>query len=240
MFSIYKKEVKILFNTTEAYLAISIFFIINGLILWYIPSEYNILYNNQASLLPFFTISPWVLLFLIPAITMKMMSSELAQRTNILLFTKPIKIWEIIIGKFAASLTIGLISIIPSFIFVYSIYQLSSPYGNIDTGELIGSYTGIVLLITLYSAIGVFCSTISSNNMITFSATIIIILLLYFGIDLLSNFYDNAILEYLSVHYHYKSINRGIIDSRNIIYLLSLTIMFLYFAIASTNIKKHE
>ena len=237
MFAVYKKEVKMFFNTMEAYLAISIFLITNGLILWCIPSEYNIIYNNQASLLPFFTISPWVLLFLMPAITMKMISSEITQRTSIILFTKPIKIWEIIVGKFLASLTIGFTSVIPSFIFVYSIYQLSSPHGNIDMGELVGSYIGIMLLVILYSAIGLFCSSTSKNNMITFSLTVIIILLFYFGVDFLSAFYNNAILEYLSIHYHYKSISRGIIDSRDIVYFLSLTISFLYFSIISTKNK---
>ena len=164
----------------EAYIAISVFLIINGVILWYIPSEYNIFYNNQASLLPFFLISPWVLLFLIPAITMKIMSSEITQKTTLILFTKPLKIWEIILAKFLSSLTISLTAITPSFIFVYSIYQISNPKGNIDQGELIGSYIGLFLLVQTYNSIGLFCSSLSKNNMIAFISTIMIILLLYF------------------------------------------------------------
>lgn len=230
MLAIYRKEIKQIFNTMEAYIAITVFLIINGVVLWYIPGEYNILYNGQASLLPFFTIAPWVLLVLIPAITMKLINAEVIQKTNIILCTKPIRIWEIILGKFLASFTIGLASIIPSFIFIYSIYYLSNPIGNIDIGELMGSYLGIILLIALYSAIGLTCSSLFQNNMIALSCTIMIILLFYFGLDFLSDFYNNLTLEYLSIHYHYQSINRGIVDSRDLIYFLSSTIFFLHCA----------
>ena len=160
MFAIYKKEIKSFFNTVEGYVAIIFFFITTSLILWYIPSDYNIIYNHQASLSPFFAITPWVFLFLIPAITMKMFSTETSQKTILILLTKPVKKWKIITAKFLSSLTIGLMSIIPSLIFVYSIYQLSEPTGNIDTGELIGSYIGIIMLISTYSAIGLFGSII--------------------------------------------------------------------------------
>ena len=166
MFAIYKKEIKVFFTTMEAYIAIAVFFIINGLILWHIPSHYNIIHNNQASLLPFFSIAPWVLLFLIPAITMKMINSEAINRTSLILFTKPLKIWEVVIGKFLASLTIGFFSILPSTVFIYSIYHISEPKGNIDAGELLGSYMGILLLLKLYSAIGLFCSSAFKNTMI--------------------------------------------------------------------------
>ena len=118
MLAIYKKEMKIFFTTMEGYIAISVFFIINSLILWYIPSDFNIFTNNKASLLSFFSIAPWVLLFLIPSITMKMISSEIAQKTNLILFTKPIQKWKIIFSKFLASVTIGITAVLPSLIFV--------------------------------------------------------------------------------------------------------------------------
>ena len=227
MYAIYKKEIKSFFNTIEGYVAIIVFFISTSLILWYIPSEYNIIYNKQASLSPFFTISPWVLLFLMPAITMKMLSEERSQKTLIILLTKPIKKWEIICAKFLASFTIGCISISPSLIFVYSILKLSEPIGNLDYGELIGSYIGLVMLISAYSAIGLFGSIISKNIMIAFISTTIIILFFLFGLDLLSNNYDNSILQYLCINTHYESISRGVIDSRDIIYFTSITAFFL-------------
>lgn len=230
MFAIYKKEMKVFFTTLEAYIAISVFFIVNGLILWYIPSDFNIFYNNKATLLPFFSIAPWVLLFLIPAITMKMMSSEITQRTHLILFTKSVKKIDIIIAKFLASFTIGVTAILPSLIFVYSIYQLSNPTGNIDEGELIGSYIGMILLVALYSAIGLFCSSISKNPMISFILTVIMILVLYFFFDFLVYFYNIPIIEYLSIEFHYESISRGVIDTRDIIYFSSLIFLFLYFS----------
>jgi len=208
----------------------SVFFLINGLILWYIPSDFNIFYNQKASLLPFFTTAPWILLILIPAITMKMVSAEFYQKTNLILFTKPIKKWDIIFAKFLASLTIGKICLIPTLIFVYSIYNISDPIGNIDVGELIGSYLGIMMLISLYSSIGLFCSSISNNNMIAYILTIIIILLLYMGVNILGTAYNLYIFEFLSIQSHYESISRGVIDSRDIIYFSSIIFLFLYFS----------
>ena len=231
MLAIYKKEMKIFFTTMEAYVAISVFFLINGLILWYIPSDFNIFYNKQASLLPFFSIAPWVLLFLMPAITMKMINSEINQRTHLILFTKPVKKWKIICAKFLAGFTIGIAAILPSLIFAYSIHQLSNPIGNIDKGELLGSYIGIIFLVSLYTSIGLFCSNISKNPMISFIMTVIIILTLYFGIDFIAFFYNIPLMEYLSIESHYDSISRGIIDSRDLVYFISMTISFLYFSI---------
>jgi len=231
MWAIYKKEMKIFFTTMEAYVAISVFFLINGLILWYIPSDFNIFYNKQASLLPFFSIAPWVLLFLMPAITMKMINSEINQRTHLILFTKPVKKWKIICAKFLAGFTIGIAAILPSLIFAYSIHQLSNPIGNIDKGELLGSYIGIIFLVSLYTSIGLFCSNISKNPMISFIMTVIIILTLYFGIDFIAFFYNIPLMEYLSIESHYDSISRGIIDSRDLVYFISMTISFLYFSI---------
>ena len=227
MFAIYKKEIKSFFNTVEGYVAIIFFFITTSLILWYIPSDYNIIYNHQASLSPFFVITPWVFLFLTPAITMKMFSTETSQKTILIQLTKPVKKWKIITAKILSRLTIGLMSIIPSLIFVYSIYQLSEPTGNIDTGELIGSYIGIIMLISTYSAIGLFGSITSKNTMISFVLTVLIILFFLFGVDVLNNYYNNAIIEYLSINTHYESISRGVIDSRDIIYFMSMTMSFL-------------
>ena len=231
MWAIYKKEMKIFFTTMEAYVAISVFFLINGLILWYIPSDFNIFYNQQASLLPFFSIAPWVLLFLIPAITMKMINSEITQRTHLILFTKPVKKWKIICAKFLAGFTIGIAAILPTLIFAYSIHQLSNPIGNIDKGELLGSYIGMFFLVSLYTSIGLFCSNISKTPMIAFIMTVVIILTLYFGIDFIAFFYNMSLMEYLSIESHYDSISRGIIDSRDLVYFISMTISFLYFSI---------
>tara|TARA_Y100000994_G_scaffold214337_1_gene190080 strand:- start:261 stop:767 length:507 start_codon:yes stop_codon:yes gene_type:complete len=167
-----------------------------------------------------------------------MINSEITQKTSLILFTKPIKIWEVIMAKFLASITIGCAAIIPSLLFIYTIYQVSNPIGNFDFGELMGSYIGIILLIILYSAIGLFCSSIFKNHMIALIGTIMIILLLYLGVDFLSIFHDNSLLEYLSIQHHYESINRGVIDSRDITYFVSSTVIFLYFTVQSTKSSK--
>jgi len=239
MFPIYKKEIKQFFNTIEGYLAISIFFLVSSLTLWYIPGGLNIFYNKTASLLPFFSMAPWILLILSPAITMKIMSTELLERTDLILFTKPIKIWEIIISKFLASTTINILSILPSLIFIVSIYQLSEPTGNIDTGELLCSYIGLVLVILLYNAIGLFGSCISKNTMISFISTIMIIIFFLFGCDLLAQLNNNKILDYMNLFTHYESISRGVLDTKNIIYFLSLTCIFLILSNLITKQKKH-
>ena len=227
MLAIYRKEIKLFFNSLEGYLAISVFFLTTSLIIWYIPSDYNIIYNQEASLLPFFQISPWVLLFLIPAITMKMVSYETIQKTIIILLTKPIETYKIIASKFFASCTIGIISILPSLIFIYSIYELSEPKGNIDQGQLLGSYLGIVFLIATYSAIGLLGSALSKNTMISFITSTLLILLFLFGFDFLGHNYNISFLEYLSINSHYESISRGVIDSRDLIYFMSIIIIFL-------------
>ena len=228
MLGIYNKEIKTFFTTLEGYVAILIFFTITTLVLWIVPSEYNIIHNNKASLLPLFTISPFVLLLLMPAITMKMMSIEMLEKTTIILLTKPIKRWEIIISKFLASCTIGITAVIPTCIFIYSIYQLSEPKGNIDVGEIVGSYIGLIMLIITYSSIGIFSSTISKNSMIAFILTVVIIILFLFGFDLITQQYQYSILDYLSMMQHYESLSRGVIDSRDIIYFLSLNWCFLH------------
>ena len=191
MFGIYKKEIKTFLNTLEGYVAILIFFTTTSLFLWFIPSEFNIIDSNKASLMSLFVISPFVLLLLIPAITMKMISVEMLENTITLLLAKPIKRWEIVISKFLASCTIGIISITPTLIFIYSIYQLSEPKGNIDIGEISGSYIGLIMLIITYSSIGIFSSTISKNSMISFILTVSIIIFFLFGFDIIFQQYQD-------------------------------------------------
>ena len=238
MFGIYKKEIKTFLNTLEGYVAILIFFTTTSLFLWFIPSEFNIIDSNKASLMSLFVISPFVLLLLIPAITMKMISVEMLENTITLLLAKPIKRWEIVISKFLASCTIGIISITPTLIFIYSIYQLSEPKGNIDIGEISGSYIGLIMLIITYSSIGIFSSTISKNSMISFILTVSIIIFFLFGFEIIFQQYQHDFLKYLSMMEHYESLSRGVIDSRDIIYFLSLNFCFLYAGILQIEKKQ--
>ena len=228
MLAIYRKELNIFLNSLEGWFAMMFFLSVSGLTIFFIPSSLNLFQNNQADLSTFFLITPWIFLILIPSITMKLINGETNLKTISILLTKPITSWDIIIGKYLASKTIGILSTLPTLFYAYTIYQISEPQGNIDLGKHISSYIGVVLIISSYSAIGIFCSSISKNTMISFLITIITILLLFFGLEMIGHIYDLYILEYLSMHYHYKSISRGIIDSRDIIYFISITLVFLF------------
>ena len=238
MHAIYKKEIKHFFNSFEGYLVIGVFYTISSLILWFIPSDLNILINKQASLLPFFLVTPWILLILIPSITMKMISIESLEKTNILLFTKPITKWSIINSKFLASMTISVLSILPTITYVYSIIMLSEPTGNVDFGEMIGSYIGVFFLICSYNAIGIFCSSLSSNTVLCFISSVLMILFITFGINNIGIYYNNSLISNLSIMHHYESISRGVLDTRSIMYFISIIIIFLN--LSTHTLNKHR
>jgi len=234
MLAIYKNELKKFFNTLEGYVAMLLFLTVNSLAIWHIPSDLNLFQNNQADLSPFFELTPWVFLILIPSITMKMISNEMSNKTITILITKPISKWNIIISKYLASCTIGVMSTLPTLIYVYTIFHLSEPKGNIDIGQIIASYIGVFLIISSYSAIGLFCSSKTQNVMISFIATMSLIILLCFGLEFIGNTYNIFTIEYLSINNHYKSISRGIIDTRDIIYFISISYFFLFFTQINT------
>ena len=183
MKAILLREIKSFFGSTIGYLVIALFLIINGLFLWVFEGEYNILKSGFADMTPFFTLSPWILIFLIPAVTMRSFSDEKKQGTLELLLTKPLSIWQIVNGKFLGALILIVLAIIPTFIYVVAIYKLGMPEGNIDMGSTIGSYFGLVFLIAAYSAIGIFTSTLSDNQIVAFIISVFLCFFFYFGFD---------------------------------------------------------
>ena len=187
MYPIFKKELKNFFYNLEGYLVIIILFGITSSILWLIPSELNIFENNLASLYPLFKISPILLILLMPSVSMKMISSENLENTMILLLSKPIEIWKIIFGKYFACCLIGLISFFPTTLFIVTIYFLGEPIGNYDLGSLIGSYIGLAIIIATFSAIGIFCSTLSKNNVTSFILTCFLLVCFLFGFNIILN-----------------------------------------------------
>ena len=174
------REIKSFFGSPIGYLVIAIFLILNGLFLWIFDGEYNILNSGFADLSPFFTISPWILIFLIPAVTMRSFSDEMKQGTLELLLTKPLSIWQIVNGKFFGAVLLIVIAIIPTFIYVYVISSLGMPEGNLDMGSTIGSYFGLLFLISGYSAIGIFTSTLSDNQIVAFIIAVFWCFFFYF------------------------------------------------------------
>ena len=212
---------------------IALFLILNGLFLWVFQGEYNILNTGFADMSPFFTLAPWILIFLIPAVTMRSFSDEKKQGTLELLLTKPLSLWQIVNGKFFGAFLLIVIAIIPTFIYVYAISNLGSPEGNIDMGSTIGSYFGLMFLIGGYSAIGIFTSTLSENQIVAFIISVFLSFFFYFGFDGLATLtpvFSNFVSS-LGMQEHFKSMSRGVIDTRDILYFSSITIAFLSFTV---------
>lgn len=223
------REIKSFFGSPIGYLVIAIFLILNGLFLWIFEGDYNILNSGFADLSPFFTISPWILIFLIPAVTMRSFSDEMKQGTLELLLTKPLSIWQIVNGKFFGAMLLIVIAIIPTFIYVYVISSLGMPEGNIDMGSTIGSYFGLLFLISGYSAIGIFTSTLSDNQIVAFLLAVFLCFFFYFGFDGIANYLPSIenFISALGMNSHFKSMSRGVIDTRDLLYFVSITIFFL-------------
>jgi ABC-2 type transport system permease protein len=229
MKSIVLREIKSFFGSPVGYLVIAIFLISNGLFLWVFEGDYNIMNTGFADLTPFFTLSPWILIFLIPAVTMRSFSDEKKQGTLELLLTKPLSIWQIVNGKFLGALLLIAMAIVPTFIYVAVISNLGMPEGNIDMGSTIGSYFGLLFLIAAYSAIGIFTSTLSDNQIVAFIIAVFLCFFFYFGFESLTTIVPafSNFISALGMQNHYKSMSRGVIDTRDILYFGSATVLFL-------------
>ncbi|GAA4058634.1 gliding motility-associated ABC transporter permease subunit GldF [Flavobacterium chungnamense] len=233
MKSILLREIKSFFGSPIGYLVIAIFLLLNGLFLWVFEGDFNILNSGFADLTPFFTLSPWILIFLIPAVTMRSFSDEKKQGTIELLMTKPISIWEIVSGKFFGAFLLIVIAIIPTFIYVYVIYGLGMPEGNIDMGSTMGSYFGLLFLIAAYTSIGIFTSTLSENQIVAFIVSVFLCFIFYFGFQGVASQFKSFedIISLFGMDYHFKSMSRGVIDTRDVLYFVSITYIFLFFTV---------
>lgn len=233
MKSIVLREIKSFFGSPIGYLVIAIFLIINGLFLWVFEGDYNISNSGFADLTPFFTLAPWIFIFLIPAVTMRSFSDEKKQGTLELLLTKPLSIWQIVNGKFLGAVLLIIMAVIPTFIYVAVISNLGMPEGNIDMGSTIGSYFGLLFLISAYCAIGVFTSTLSDNQIVAFIISVFLCFIFYFGFEGIASTIPSlsTIISSLGMQDHFKSMSRGVIDTRDGIYFASITILFLSFTV---------
>jgi ABC-2 type transport system permease protein len=222
--AIIKREISSFFSSPIAYLVIGLFLVLNGLFLWVFQGDLNIFESGFADMNPFFQLAPWVLIFLIPAVTMKCFSEEKKTGTLELLLTSPISKTQIVSGKFLGTFLLIFIALIPTLLYVYTIWQLSNPVGNIDLGSIIGSYFGLLFLVSSYTAIGVFTSSLTDNQIIAFIAAVFLCFIMYYGF---SGIEKSSFIETFSLKYHFDSISRGVIDIRDIIYFLSITVFFL-------------
>ena len=230
MLAIFKKEFNSFFTSTIAYLTIGIFLLINGLFLWVFDDGFNILNAGFADLTSFFYLAPWILIFLIPAITMKTFADEFRSGTIEILKTRPITNVTLVLGKFFAILTLLIIVLIPTFVYAYSIHELGNPVGNLDYGSISGSYIGLFLLASSFASIGIFTSTLTKNQVVAFLLGICIVFLFYYGFDAVSSLFGDYsyTIKLFGMNEHYKSISKGVIDSRDVLYFMSIIIFFLF------------
>lgn len=235
MLAILKKELNIFFATPIGYLVIAIFLLINGLFLWVFKGDFNILDANFADLNSFFFIAPWFFIFVIPAITMRTFSDEIRLGTIEIIKTKPITTWDIIIGKYLGCLLLISIALVPTMTYVYTITQLAATPENIDYGSIIGSYVGLLFLASSITSIGMFASTLSNNQIVAFITGLVLSFFMFYGfeaIDELVNSESYAIKN-LGLYAHFINIGRGVIDTKDLLYFLSVTFFFLF--ITKTN-----
>jgi ABC-2 type transport system permease protein len=238
MFAILKKEIRSFFSSAIGYLVLAVFLLINGLFLWLFKTEFNILDYGFADLSPFFLLAPWILLFLIPAVCMRSFSDEKKQGTLELLLTKPVSLLKIVLGKYLGAFTLIVLALIPTLLYVYTIHLLGNPIGNFDSGSVLGSYFGLLFLISSYTSIGVFASSVTDNQIVAFILAVAICLFFYFGFNGLADFIASSLVEQLGMNYHFNSISRGVIDTSDVLYFLSVTLFFIALTVAQ--IDKHK
>ncbi len=235
MLAIFKREIQSFFTSPIGYLVIGLFLVLNGLFLWVFKGPFNIFEYGFADLGNFFLLAPWVFLFLIPAITMKSFSEEKKLGTLELLFIKPVGIWQTVLGKFAGTLALALLALVPTLLYVYSVSQLGITVGNLDIGLVMGSYFGTFFLIGCYTAIGLFASTLSENQIVAFLFGILGCFLLYYGFEGLSSLFPEGttavFIQELGMRSHFDSIARGVLDTRDLVYFGSLTAFFLFLTV---------
>lgn len=233
MGALIKKEISGFFSTLTGYVVIVVFLLLNGLFIWVFPGENNILETGYASLTGLFSLAPWIFLFLVPAVTMRSFAEEKKTGTLELLLTRPLSDLQIILAKYIAGVLLVVLALLPTLIYVGSIYLLGSPQGNFDSGATWGSYIGLFFLASIYVSIGIFSSSLTDNQIVAFIVAVLICFLIYIGFDFIGTMnvlsgINNLILQ-LGIEEHYRSISRGVIDSRDIVYFLGVNVVFITF-----------
>jgi ABC-2 type transport system permease protein len=232
MLALYLKEVRGFLSSIIGYVFMSIFLLSTGIFLWIVSYDTNLLEAKIADLIPFFNLAPTIFLILIPAITMRSFAEERRTGTIELLFTKPLFEWQIVMAKFLAGTTLVFISVLPTFIYFFSIYQLAEPVGNMDFGATVTSFIGLLLLGACFVSIGLFASSLTQSQIVAFIIAMFGTWMLFEGLDLLGSFNVfgglDFIIRYIGIKSHYTSIMKGVVDSRDVVYFLSLMVLFLF------------
>ncbi|MFN3557549.1 MAG: gliding motility-associated ABC transporter permease subunit GldF [Bacteroidales bacterium] len=244
MFTLFLREINNFFNNLIGYISIAVFLVINSLFLWVFPVNTNILQSGYANIDGLFTMGPFVFLFLIPAITMRFFADEKKSGTIEILLTKPLTDLQIVLAKYFAAFVLVLFSLLPTLIYVVSVYRFGLPVGNMDMGATWGSYLGLLFLGAGFVAIGLFASSLTDNQIVSFIISIFLCGFAYIGfefiysLDLFGNF--DLFIRNLGIYAHYTSISRGVIDSRDVLYFLSITALFLLLTKIKLESRKWE
>lgn len=225
------KEIREFFSSLTGYIVIIVFLLINSLFMWIFPGEFNVLDGGYANLDTLFIISPWVFLFLVPAITMRLFAEEKKTGTLDLLLTRPISDLQIIMAKYCAGVTLVLLSLLPTALYYLTVYKLGNPPGNLDKGGILGSFTGLFLLSGIYVAIGIFASSVTQNQIIAFIIAMLLSFFFYYGFDSIASILPKSFYEFivfLGINDHYRSVSRGVLDTRDLVYFASMVALFVY------------
>jgi ABC-2 type transport system permease protein len=222
MFAIFKKEISGFFSNLTGYIVIIVFLLVNSLFMWVFPGEWNLFDSGYAGLDTLFFLSPWVFLFLVPAVTMRMIAEEKRLGTIELIYSRPITERGIIWGKYMASVSLVILALIPGIIFYISVYLLGETPGNLDKGGTLGAFIGLFFLASVYASAGLFASSVTDNQVIAFVLAVIICFVLFMGFDSFAYLpglknVDEFVIR-LGINEHYKSISRGVLDIKDIIY----------------------
>ena len=230
MLAIFRKEVNQFFSSPIAYIIMGVFLTALGLLLWVFPDT-SLLENGYADMGTFFNLTPYVMLFLVPAITMRAIADEVRSGTLEWLLTKPVSRWGVVVGKFLASWLLVVLTLLPTLLYYVTLYQLGAPAGNIDSAGVFGSYIGLILLSGVFVSVGLWASSLNDNQVVAFVLGVFFCFLLYAGLSALAGLSIlGSVAYYLSsfaLDEQYRALGRGVIDSRNVVYLFSLIILFL-------------
>jgi ABC-2 type transport system permease protein len=230
MFTIFRKEISGFFSSLTGYIVITVFLLINSLFMWVFPGEWNIFDSGIAGLDTLFFISPWVFLFLVPAVTMRMIAEEKRLGTIELIYSRPITERGIIWGKYLASVILVLLALLPGLIYYISVYMLGDPPGNLDKGGTLGAFIGLFFLASVYASAGIFASSLTDNQVIAFIVSVLICFFLFMGFDSFAYLpglkkLDEFVIR-LGINEHYKSMSRGVLDIKDAVYFLAVALIF--------------
>ncbi len=231
MYALLKKEISTFFSSLTGYLIIVVFLTIVGLYMWVFKGELNIFDVGYSSIDTLFYIAPWVFLFLAPAVTMRLFAEEKRTGTLETLLTRPLSDLQIVLAKYLSGLTLILLALLPTFIYFISVQFFLSPQ-NMDVGGTFGSYIGLFFLAAIYVAIGLFASAITQNQVVAFVMGMLFSFMFFMGFEYVTQLgiWGNlaSAIDYLGINSHYKSISRGVIDTRDLVYFLSIIGIFIF------------